>query len=235
MNRIFLVGNITGDIYFDTLLIKGARRPFLRLILMSNRPRLVKGLRINLWDDQAELYFPYLKRGSGIAVVGTLLSREFKGSLIHEVEALDLVLLRNINWEYGEQERARRQLPRPSASANDAFLIGRVGEDVYFDWFQRANGQGSFAFLRLMVSNDQYLDGLRVNVLGSLAELVYPYIKKDSRLAIDGHFQTHSQETGKRSVEVTAEHITFLEDVNWPAGTAVLEAHAQEPKETGQE
>jgi single-stranded DNA-binding protein len=235
MNRIFLVGNITGDIYFDTLLIKGARRPFLRLILMSNRPRLVKGLRINLWDDQAELYFPYLKRGSGIAVVGTLLSREFKGSLIHEVEALDLALLRNINWEYGEQERAHRKFPRPSASANDVFLIGRVGEDIYFDWFKRADGEGTFAFLRLMVSNDQYLDGLRVNVLGSLAELVYPYIKKDSRLAIDGHFQTRSLETGKRSVEVTAEHITFLEGVNWPAGAAAQEAHSPEPKEAEQE
>jgi single-stranded DNA-binding protein len=201
---------------------------------MSNHPRLVKGLRINLWDDQAELYFPYLKRGSGIAVMGTLLSREFKGSLIHEVEALDLVLLRNINWEYGEQERARRQLPRPSASANDVFLIGRVGGDIYFDWFKRADGEGSFAFLRLMVSNDQYLDGLRVNVLGSLAELVYPCIKKDSRLAIDGHFQTRSQQTGKRSVEVTAEHITFLEGVNWPAGAAALEAHSPEPEEAGQ-
>jgi len=235
MNRIFLVGNITGDIYFDTLLIKGSRRPFLRLILMSNRPRLVKGLRINLWDDQAELYFPYLKRGSGIAVVGTLLSREFKGSLIHEVEALDLVLLRNINWEYGEQERVRRQLPRPSASANDVFIIGQVSEDIYFDWFKRTSGDGSFAFLRLMVSNDQYLDGLRVNVLGSLAELVYPYIKKDSRIAIDGHFQTRSQETGKRSVEVTAEHITFLEGINWPPGTVTPETNSSEPKEAGQE
>jgi hypothetical protein len=47
MNRVFLVGNITGDIYFDHLLIKGNRRPFLRLILMSSRPRLVKGLRIS--------------------------------------------------------------------------------------------------------------------------------------------------------------------------------------------
>lgn len=233
MNRIFLVGNITGDIYFDTLLIKGARRPFLRLILMANRPKLVKGLRINLWDDQAELYFPYLKRGSGIAVVGTLLSREFKGSLIHEVEALDLVLLRNINWEYGEQERVRRQLPRPSASANDVFIIGQVSEDIYFGWFKRTSGDGSFAFLRLMVSNDQYLDGLRVNVLGSLAELVYPYIKKDSRIAIDGHFQTRSQETGKRSVEVTAEHITFLEGINWPPGTVTPETNSSEPKEAG--
>jgi single-stranded DNA-binding protein len=234
MNRIFLVGNITGDIYFDTLVIKGARRPFLRLILMANRPRLVKGLRINLWDDQAELFFPYLKRGSGIAVVGTLISREFKGSLIHEVEALDLVLLRNINWEFGEQERARRQLPRPPASANDVFIIGRVGEDIYFDWFKRTSGEGSFAFLRLMVSNDRYLDGLRVNVLGSLAELVYPCIKKDSRIAIDGHFQTHSQETGKRSVEVTAEHITFLEGVNWPPGTATPQTNPPEAKEAGQ-
>jgi len=235
MNRIFLVGNITGDIYFDTLLIKGARRPFLRLILMASRPRQVRGLRVSLWDDQAELYFPYLKRGSGIAVVGTLISREFKGSLIHEVEALDLVLLRNINWDFGEQERVRRALPRPSASANDVFLIGRVGEDIYFDWFKRADGEGSFAFLRLMVSNDRYLDGLRVNVLGSLAELVHPYIKKDCRLAIDGHFQTRSRESGKRSVEVTAEHITFLEGVNWPPGTVAPEARSPEPEEAGQD
>ena len=226
MNRIFLVGNITGDIYFDHLLIKETTRPFLRLILMANRPRLVKGLRINLWDEKAELYFPYLQRGSRIAVVGNILSRDFKGSVIHEVEALNLILMRNINWEYGEQERARHQFPKPSASANNVFVIGTVGEDIYFDWFKKTNTDGSFAFLRLMLSNEQYLDGLRVNVLGSLAELVYPYLKKDCKIAIDGHFQTRDQETGKKVVEVTAEHITFLEGVDWASGAAAQEAHS---------
>jgi single-stranded DNA-binding protein len=229
MNRVFLVGNITGDIYFDHLLIKGKRRPFLRLILMSHRPRLVKGLRINLWDEKAELYFPYLQRGSRIAVVGNILSRDFKGSVIHEVEALNLILLRNINWEYGEQERARHQFPQPSASANNVFVIGKISEDIYFDWLKHGSGDGSFAFLRLILSNEQYLDGLRVNVLGSLAELVFPYLKKDSKIAIDGHFQTRDQETGKRVVEVTAEHITFLEGVDWSSGAAAQEAHISEP------
>ena len=37
---------------------------------------------------------------------------------------------------------------------------------------------------------------------------------------MDGHFQTRDRETGKRVVEVTAEHITFLEGVDWIAGSA---------------
>jgi single-stranded DNA-binding protein len=231
MNRVFLVGNITGDIYFDHFLIKEKRRPFLRLILMSNQPRLVKGLRINLWDEKAELYFPYLQRGSRIAVVGNILSREFKGSLIHEIEALNLILLRNINWEHGEQERARHQFPRLSASANNVFIIGNVGEDIYFDWFKHADRDGSFAFLRLILNNEQYLDGLRVNVLGSLAELVYPYLKKDTKIAIDGHIQTRDLESGKKIVEVTAEHVTFLEGVDWSSGAAAQRKHLPEPVE----
>jgi len=235
MNLVFLIGNISSDIYFDHLHIKETMRPFLRLFLFCHQPREVKGLRVNLWDEKADLYYPYLQRGSRIAVVGNLISREFKGSLSHEVEALNLILMRNINWEYGEQERVRRKLPQPSASANDVFIIGRVGEDIYFDWFKRANDDGSFAFLRLLVSNDRYLDGLRVNVLGSLAELVYPYIKKDCRLAIDGHFQTRSRETGKRSVEVTAEHITFLEGINWHPGAVTPEPRSLQPEEAGQD
>ncbi|MGD0856367.1 MAG: single-stranded DNA-binding protein, partial [Dehalococcoidia bacterium] len=88
MNHVFLVGNISSDIYFDHLHIKETMRPFLRLFLFCHQPREVKGLRVNLWDEKADLYYPYLQRGSRIAVVGNLISREFKGSLSHEVEAL---------------------------------------------------------------------------------------------------------------------------------------------------
>ena len=235
MNRIFIVGNITGDIYYDRLRIKGAERPFLRLILMASRPRYVGGMRIVLWDEKADLFFPYLQRGSEVAVVGLLQTREHKEKLVYEVEATNLILLRKVNWEHGERERTRRNLPKPSASANNTFVVGDIGEDIYYDWFKRADGEGSYAFLRLMLNNDQYLNGLRVIVRGTLAELAFPFLQKGSKIAVDGHIQTRDRETGRKVVEVTAEHIAFLENINWAAGEAAqkvsnepaaLEVHA---------
>ena len=220
MNRIFIVGNITGDIYYDRLMIKREERPFLRLILMSSRPRYLAGMRVVLWDEMAELFFPYLQRGSEIAVIGHLLTREHKEKLVHEIEATNLILLRKVNWEFGEQERLRRNIAKPSASANSVFVVGDVGEDIYFDRFNRTNGEGSYAFLRLMLTNEEYLAGLRVAVRGTLAELAYPFLQKGSKVAVDGHLQTRDRETGKKVVEVTAEHIAFLENINWAAGEA---------------
>lgn len=220
MNRIFIVGNITGDIYYDRLLIKREKRPFLRLILMSSRPRYVGGMRVVLWDEMAELFFPYLQRGSEIAVIGQLQTREHKEKLVHEIEASNLILLRKVNWEFGEQERLRRNVSKPQASANNVFIVGDVGEDIYFDRFERSKGEGNYAFLRLALTNDEYLTGLRVIVLGTLAELAYPFLQKGSKVAVDGHLQTRDRETGKKVVEVTAEHIAFLENINWAAGEA---------------
>jgi single-stranded DNA-binding protein len=230
MNRVFLVGNITGDIYFDRLLIKGVERPFLRLILMASRPRVVSGMRITLWDEKAELFFPYLQRGSEIAVMGHLQSRQFKGKLVHEIEALQLVLLRKINWELGELERQKHNLTMPTASENNVFVVGSVGEDIYFDRFQRGEGDGDYAFLRLMLTNDEYLKGLRIVVRGSLAELSYPYLQEGSKIAVDGHIQTRDRETGKKVVEVTAEHIAFLENINWEAGESAGRREAVQEK-----
>lgn len=218
MNRLFLVGNITGDIYFDRLLIKGSERPFLRIILMSSRPRVIGGMRVVLWDQQAELFHPYLQRGSEVAVVGALQTREFKGKVIYEIEASNLILLRNINQEFGEAERLRRGLPQPATVANNSFVVGTITEDIYYDMFERAEGGGTYPFLRLMLNNDQYLHGLRIIVRGSLAQLAYPYLKPGSKIAVDGHLQTRDRETGKKMVEITAEHIAFLENIDWQAG-----------------
>ena len=226
MNRIFIVGNITGDIYYDRLMIKHEERPFLRLILMSSRPRYVGGMRVVLWDEMAELFFPYLQRGSEIAVIGQLQTREYKEKLVHEIEATNLLLLRKVNWEFGESERLRRNISKPSASANNVFVIGDVGEDIYFDRFKRTNGEGSYAFLRLMLANEEYLTGLRVAVRGTLAELAYPFLQKGSKVAVDGHLQTRDRETGKKVVEVIAEHIAFLENINWAAGEAAQGSRA---------
>lgn len=220
MNRVFLVGNITGDIYFDHLLIKGVERPFLRLILMASRPRVISGMRITLWDEKAELYFPYLQRGSEIAVLGFLQSRQFKGKLVHEIEAADLLLLRRINWEQGESERIRHNLTLPSGSENNVFIVGNVADDIYYDRFRSTDGESEYAFLRLMLVNDKYLNGLRVVVRGSLAELSYPYLQAGSKIAVDGHIQTRYRESGRKVVEVTAEHLSFLENIDWEAGEA---------------
>ncbi len=230
MNRIFLVGNITGDIYYGRLRIKGAERPFLRLILMSSRPRFVGGMRVVLWDEKAELFFPYLQRGSEIAAVGHLQTREHNEKLIHEIDATNLILLRHVNWEFGEKERLRRELPKPSATANNVFVAGTVGEDIYFDWFKRATGEGNYAFLRLVLTNEQYLEGLRVIVRGVLAELAFPFLQAGSKIAVDGHIQTRDRETGKKVVEVAAEHIAFLENINWVAGDAAQKSRADKTR-----
>jgi single-stranded DNA-binding protein len=231
MNRVFLVGNITGDIYFDRLLIKGTERPFLRLILMASRPRVVSGMRIVPWDEKAELYYPYMQRGSEIAASGFLQSRQFKGKLVHEIEAASLVLLRNINWEQGENERRKRAISLPEALGNQVFIIGSVGEDIYCDRFQRSDGSGEYTFLRLMLTNDDYLKGLRVVLRGSLAELSYPYLQEGSKIAVDGHIQTRDRETGKKVVEVSAEHVAFLEQINWEAGEASRRARGRKEAE----
>jgi len=243
MNRVFVVGNITGDIYYDRLLLHGQETPYLRLVLMTSRPRPLRGMRVVLQGEKAELYFPYLRRGSEIGVVGELQSRTYRDKIIHEIEASHLILLRNIDWESGEAVRQQQNWPSPNGAANSVFLVGEVMDDIYFDWFQRSpeRGGGQYAFLRLMLHNDEQLSGLRVVVRGALAELAFPYLQPGSRIAVDGHIQTRNRETGQKVVEVTAEHVAFLENINWEAGEAARAARARLPpaealpEETGNE
>jgi single-stranded DNA-binding protein len=225
MNRVFVVGNITGDIYFDRFLIRGEKRSFLRLILMAERPRSVRGMRIVLWDEKAELYFPYLKKGSELAVIGQFESRMHKDKWIHEVVSESLLLLRNIDWERGESLRQQYNLPSPNGTSNDVFIVGEVLEGIQLEWLRRSpeRGGGEFAFLRLRLKSNDYLNGLRVVVRGALAELAHPYLQPGSKIAIDGHLQTHDLETGKKVVEVTVRNMTFLENINWAAGEAARE------------
>lgn len=220
MNRLFLVGNITSDIHFDVL----GGRPFLRLILMSSRPRVLQGLRIVLWDERAKEFYPCLRKGSEIGVLGYLTTRQYKGKIIIEVEAAHLILLRNINWEAGGVNISKQSL---SSVANSYFAVGAVGEDIQFDWRQRSSNSNCkdikserYAFLRLLISSGNYLNHLRVVTYGSLAEVAYPYLQPGSIIAVDGHLQTKDEMNGQKVVEVTAEHMAFLQNINWAAGTA---------------
>lgn len=221
MNQVFLVGNITGDIYFDRFLINGNRHSFLRLVLIASRPRRLEGMRIILWDENAQLYFPYLKKGSELAVMGQLESHVHKGRLIHEIVADHLLLLRNIDWQRGEKLRQEMNLPVFNNQENHIFVVGRVMKDIHFEWQSRdpANG-GKYAYLWIKMRCDRYLQGLRVGVFGDLAELAYPYLQSGSKIAVDGHLQTHHRATGQPVFEVAAHNLTFLENINWTAGEA---------------
>jgi single-stranded DNA-binding protein len=222
MNRVFVVGNITGNIYFDRFLMKSEKRSFLRVLLMAHRPRPLRGLRVVLWDEKAELYYPYLKKGSELAVIGQFETRQYRGKMIHEVVSESLLLLRNIDWERGERLRKKYNMPTPNKDSNQVFIVGDMLEDPHFQMLQRSpeRGGGEYACLRLRLRCDEHLDGLRVVVLGTLAELAHPYLQAGSKIAVDGALQTRNRETGKKIIEVVVHNLTFLENINWAAGDA---------------
>jgi len=222
MNRVFIVGNITGNIHFNTVNRTGRDRPFLRILLMSSRPRIVKGLRVIMWDDMATMYFPYLMKGSELGVIGHIVTRDFEGKTITEVEAKHLILLRNINWNGAGEAKGRETLRKPRG--NSVFVVGIVGDDIHFEWrIKEVEENHQYAYMRLLLTNsgeEEAVKDLRVVTIGNLAQLAYPYLRPGSVIAVDGHIQTRDRTTSQKVVEVIAEHMVFLDNIDWEAGTA---------------
>jgi single-stranded DNA-binding protein len=222
MNRIFIVGNITGNIHFNTVNRDGRERPFLRILLMSSRPRIVKGLRVIMWDDMATMYFPYLTKGSELGVIGHLVTRDYEDKIIIEVEAKHLILLRNINWSSTGEANGRAALSRPRA--NSVFVVGTVGEDIHFEWRTKGDEENhQYAYMRILLNNagaEETVKDLRVVTIGNLAQLAFPYLRSGSVIAVDGHIQTRDRSSSQKVVEIIAEHMVFLENIDWEAGTA---------------
>jgi single-stranded DNA-binding protein len=222
MNRIFIVGNITGNIHFNTVNRDGRARPFLRILLMSSRPRIVKGLRVIMWDDMATMYFPYLTKGSELGVIGHLVTRDYEDKIIIEVEAKHLILLRNINWNGTGEANGRAALLKPRA--NSVFVVGTVGEDIHFEWRMKGGEENhQYAYMRILLNNagaEETVKDLRVVTIGNLAQLAFPYLRSGSVIAVDGHIQTRDRSSSQKVVEIIAEHMVFLENIDWEAGTA---------------
>jgi single-stranded DNA-binding protein len=178
-------------------------------------------MRVVLWDEKAELYYPYLKKGSELAVIGQFESRMHKDRWVHEVVSENLLLLRNIDWENGERIRLQANLPEISTERNDVFVVGQVQEEIRLDWLPRpVEHGGESARLSLRLQCGDQIRSLRVVVLGSLAELAHPYLQSGSRIAVDGYLRSRDPDTGRIYVELTARNVTFLENINWAAGEA---------------
>jgi hypothetical protein len=179
---------------------------------MSGRPRIIRGLRIVMWDEMAACYHPYLMKGSELGVIGCIVTRDHNGRTVTEIEARQLMLLRKINWAYGEKCRAAL----PASSAVGRFVCGRVASQIRFGRAITADGEARSA-LRLRLLEVDVPDGAQeINVLANddLAQLAFPYLRSGSLIAVHG---SSAGEAGPLLVR----HLVLLEDIDWEAGAAV--------------
>ena len=207
MNVVILVGNIAGDIYSGTY----NGRPLLRLLLMSGRPRLIKGLRTVLLDGKANEFYPSLRKGSEIGVIGHEITRRHDRNFVSEVEVRNLALLRNFSWvDIETRETIVEQ------GGGKSFIEGTIVSDVLFEWRQWKNGKflgvnDQYAFLQFDLSNKAYPDGLTIVAYGFLAELIFPYLRPMSEVAIDGLLR----QDRRGGWAVVAENIALLRNIDY--------------------
>ncbi len=120
-NLIWIKGDITGDIYYDTFRYETREIQYLRLYLMIDQvygTNQVKGLRVCVYGAHAEFVYGHVRKGSRLAVIGHVQTRKtHKGDWVVEIVADEVEFLRNVDWDAGERVRkdmVRRGLMRPS-------------------------------------------------------------------------------------------------------------------------
>ena len=137
-NMTWIKGDITGDIYYDTILLDKKDVQYLRLFLMIKGvtgAAAVHGLRVCVYGPLAELVYGHVRMGSRLGVTGHIQQRKLrKGDLVFEVVADEVEFLRNIEWEAGDRVRndlVQRGLLRPSYKDQD--LDGGGSSEVFPD------------------------------------------------------------------------------------------------------
>jgi single-stranded DNA-binding protein len=106
-NSVALIGDITGDIYYDVLEINNKPVPFLRVYMILNDYRDakdVKGLRIVFYGVLAELAEAHLMMGSRILVQGHLqIRKNKKDGIVVEVVTEHVIYIRKFDQDRGAQ------------------------------------------------------------------------------------------------------------------------------------
>ena len=219
MNIVVLVGNIAGDIYSGT----HNGQPFMRLLLMSGRPRFIKGLRTVLLDGRGKELYSALRKGSEIGVIGHERTRQHDSSFVSELEVRNLVLLRNFSWADIETRATRLE-----QGGGQAFIEGTIVSDIRFEWRQWKNGKflgvnDLYAFLKFDLSSTAYPENLTIVAYGFLAELIYPYLRQTSEVAIDGYLRKDRQ--GRWAV--VAENVALLRNIDYIRAAAAQSRRMQ--------
>jgi single-stranded DNA-binding protein len=107
-NHLMIMGDITGDIYFDTITLSGKSMQYLRMLLFLKAvvgSASVEGLRVVVYGPLAELTYGHVQKGSRIAVFGHIQQRVHDGNRLFEIVAEEIQYIRNVDWDRGEQIR----------------------------------------------------------------------------------------------------------------------------------
>lgn len=207
MNLVVLVGNISGDIYLG----QHNGRSLLRLLLFSDHPRPVSKFRIVLQDGKAKEFYAALRKGSEIGVIGHVTTRRYESSFVAEVEARNLILLRSYSWSDIDTQGAIVE-----QDDGKAVVEGTIGPDILFEWRQRRTGKflgvnDKYAFMRFDLFNNTHPKGLNIVAYGFVAELIFPYLRPRSEIAVDGILRQKKQ---GRWV-VVAENVALLRNIDY--------------------
>lgn len=113
------------------------------------------------------------------------------------------------------------------AQGNFVWLRGDITGDIYFDYIRPEEGDPiPFVRLYLMTNGNREaraVKGLRIMVYAGLAELVYGFLQKGSRIGVEGHIQERERVGGSPVFEVVAERVEFIRNIDFARGNRVLE------------
>ena len=121
MNKVYLIGNLTRD---PEMSETPSRVPFCRLGLAVNRPyagsdgeRATDFFNITVWRTHAENCGRYLKKGSKVAVVGSLQNRSYEDKdgnkrTVTDIVASEVEFLSVRNQGEGSSDDTSHAAPR---------------------------------------------------------------------------------------------------------------------------
>ncbi|MBN1953908.1 MAG: single-stranded DNA-binding protein [Anaerolineae bacterium] len=103
---------------------------------------------------------------------------------------------------------------------NDCRFIGNLTHPPHF----RRVGQSQLPFLRLYVAVDNGQDGpayVRVVAYGEIALLTHPYLQTGSKVMVQARYrQRKRHDNGETVHEFVAQHIVFIDKIDWERGDA---------------
>ena len=107
------------------------------------------------------------------------------------------------------------------ARNNRVSVQGDITGDIYYDVLQLANKPLPFLRVYMMINGTREakeVKGLRIVFYGILAELAEAYLQKGSRIEVEGHIQVRQTREDGIVVEVVAEDVDFIRNVDYPKG-----------------
>lgn len=112
------------------------------------------------------------------------------------------------------------------AQGNHVSVKGDITGDIYYDILDIGEKQTTYLRLYMMINGSREahpVKGLRICMYGLLAELTYAHVQKGSRIFVEGHVQTRTRRNGDLTVEIVAEDVDFIRNIDYERGNRVIE------------